>query len=118
MNFFADESVDQPIISRLRADGHLIEAVSEMDPGIQDDEVLERATTQGSLLLTADKDFGELIYRQRLASMGIVLIRLSGLPAQVKANIVSKAIQYHADELWNAFSVIEHSQVRIRRQFT
>jgi hypothetical protein len=56
MNFTADESVDQPIVSRLRADGNLIEAVSELDPGITDDEVLSRVTAQGAVLLTADKD--------------------------------------------------------------
>ncbi len=77
MNFVADESVDQPIVSRLRADGHLVEAVSELSPGITDDEVLSEATDQGEVLLTADKDFGELVYRQGRASTVVVLIRLS-----------------------------------------
>ena len=54
MNLVADESVDQPIVSRLRADGHLVKAVSELSPGITDNEVLSRATDQGAVLLTAD----------------------------------------------------------------
>ena len=81
MKFIADESIDQPIVSQLRADGHLVEAVSELSPGITDHEVLSRSTDQGAVLLTADKDFGELVYRQGQASTGVVLIRLSGLPA-------------------------------------
>ncbi len=47
--------------------------------------------------------------------MGVVLIRLSGLSAGIKADIVSKVIQRHAAEFNNAFSVVEHNQVRIRR---
>ena len=36
MNFVADESADQPIVSRLRVDGHFVEAVSELSPGVTD----------------------------------------------------------------------------------
>jgi len=115
MIFVADESVDQPIVARLRADGHLVEAVSELSPGITDDEVLSRATDQGAVLMTADKDFGELIYRQGRASTGVVLLRLFGLAAGTKADIVCRVVQAHAAELSGAFSVIEHGQVRIRR---
>lgn len=61
MNFVADESVDQLIVTRLRDDGHLVDAVSEMSPGIADDEVLSEAVAQSAVLLTADKDFGELV---------------------------------------------------------
>jgi hypothetical protein len=31
-------------------------------------------------LLTADKDFGELIFRQRLLHAGVLLIRRAGIP--------------------------------------
>ena len=118
MNFVADESVDQPIISRLRADGHHVDAVSELSPGITDDEVLFLATDQGAVLLTADKDFGELVFRQGRASTGVVLIRLSGLSAHIKEDIVSRVIKRYSAEFSRAFSVIEHSQVRIRKPIT
>ena len=118
MNFVADESVDQPIISRLRADGHHVEVVSELSPGNTDDEVLFLTTDQGAVLLTADKDFGELVFRQGRASTGVVLIRLSGLSANIKEDIVSRVIKRHSVEFSRAFSVIEHGQVRIRRPVT
>ena len=53
MNFLADESVDQPIVERLRADGHDVLAVAEMAPRIPDDMVLAQANHRGDLLLTA-----------------------------------------------------------------
>ena len=65
MNFLADESVDRPIVDSLRQRGHDVLYVAEMEPGISDDAVLDLANQEGALLLTADKDFGELVFRQR-----------------------------------------------------
>ena len=49
-----------------------------MDPGIDDERVLRLADSQGALLLTSDKDFGELVFRQRLLHSGVILFRLAG----------------------------------------
>ncbi len=63
MNFVADENIETSIIERLREDGHQVLSVAEMEPGILDDEVLDRANQASALLLTNDKDFGELVFR-------------------------------------------------------
>lgn len=65
MKFLADENVDKPIVKRLRDDGHTVLYVLETEPSISDDEVIRRASEELALLLTADKDFGELVFRQR-----------------------------------------------------
>lgn len=114
MNFLADESVDQPIVERLRHDGHDVLAVVEMEQSIPDEMVLERANQQGALLLTADKDFGELVFSQRRITAGVVLIRLAGLSPGTKAAIVSDVIREHGAELLHAFTVISPGMVRIR----
>ena len=114
MNFLADESVDQPIVERLRQDAHDVLAVVEMEPGISDETVLGRANQQGALLLTADKDFGELVFRQRRITAGVVLIRLAGLSAGMKGAIVSAVMREHGDELLQKFTVISPGMVRIR----
>lgn len=54
MNFLADESIDRQIVERLRADGHSVQSVAEMEPGISDDVVLGLANRVSALLLTAD----------------------------------------------------------------
>ena len=87
MTFLADENVDQPIVAGLRAAGHTVLAVVEMASSISDDVVLEMANRQGMVLLTGDKDFGELIYRDHHYTFGIVLIRLAGLTAKAKADL-------------------------------
>ena len=116
MNFLADESVDRQIVDRLRQDGHSVVYVAETDPGIDDKIVLNVGNQQGALLLTADKDFGELVFRQRLISKGVVLVRLAGLSPSGKAETVSLAIHEHESELSEAFSVISPGMVRIRRR--
>ena len=62
--------------------------VAEISPSIQDDEVLSDADRRQALLITADKDFGELVYRQHRIDAGVILLRLSGLPPPTKANFV------------------------------
>ena len=63
MNLVADESVDGPSVERLRQDGHAVFYIAELDPGIDDDAVLDEANRSGALLITSDKDFGELVFR-------------------------------------------------------
>ena len=115
MSFLADESIDRQIVDRLRQDGHLVRYVAEMEPGISDDTVLDLANQEATLLLTADKDFGELVFRQRRLMSGIVLIRLLGLSPTRKAEIVASAINQHIAELPRAFAVITPGVFRIRR---
>ncbi|SRR5581483_478657 len=114
MKFVADENIDLPIIARLRNDGHEVYAVVEMSAGISDNEVLKQANQRGVILLTGDKDFGELVHRDKRYTCGIVLIRLAGLSNNQKAQIVANVIRNHSSELENAFTVISHHNLRIR----
>ncbi len=115
MNLLADESIDKPIVDRLRQDSHNVLYIAELDPSIDDDTVLRRANQNGALLITADKDFGELVFRLGRIHAGVVLIRLAGLSPQAKARIVSATFANRGNELLNAFSVISPGRVRIRR---
>lgn len=56
MRLLADESVDFPIIARLRRDGHEVASIADESPGIRDELVLARAWADGVILLTGDKD--------------------------------------------------------------
>jgi predicted nuclease of predicted toxin-antitoxin system len=115
MNLLADESVDKPIVDRLRHDGHDVVYVAELSPSISDDEVLEEANRQNALLVTADKDFGELVFRQHRVHGGVILIRIFGASASLKADIVGETFSNRAAEMAGAFTVISPGMVRIRR---
>jgi len=115
MKLLADESVDRDIVDRLRSDGFEIIYVSEESPSIEDDAVLDRANAESVVLLTGDKDFGELVYRLGRVHTGIVLSRLGGLSAERKAEIVSQAFRTHSADFEGAFSVITPGSIRIRK---
>jgi predicted nuclease of predicted toxin-antitoxin system len=114
MDFLVDESVDRQVVERLRQEGHEVLYVAEMEPGLRDDDVLEVANQRSALLLTADKDFGELVFRLRRMSKGVVLLRLAGLSPEAKAVAVSSVVGKHGRELSEAFSVVSPGMVRIR----
>jgi predicted nuclease of predicted toxin-antitoxin system len=116
VNLLADEGVDVAIVRRLRADGHDVEYVAELAPGVTDDEVLSRANDDRRLLMTVDKDFGELVFRLGSVSVGVVLIRLSGLTSSRKADVVSDAIREHGEQMFEAFTVVSSGVVRIRQR--
>ena len=69
MRFVADENVDRRIVERLGEDGHEIEWIAELFPSVSD-EKYRRAAEGKAVLLTGDKDFGELVYRRGMHMRG------------------------------------------------
>lgn len=115
MRWVADENVDHPIVLAMRAAGHEVWSVADQDPGLGDDEVLQRARDSEAVLLTADKDFGELVFRKRLVPDGVLLIRLPGMAPREKAQVVVSMLERHAAELVRAFAVLTPNSLRIRQ---
>lgn len=58
---------------RLCEDGNDVDSIAQLSPGISDQSVLSRSLSEDCLLLTADKDFGGLVYRLGLPYQGILL---------------------------------------------
>jgi predicted nuclease of predicted toxin-antitoxin system len=111
----ADENVDKQIVDRLRLDGHHAVFIAELDPGIDDETVLGLSRKVNSVLLTADKDFGELIFRRRLLHAGLLLIRLEGIEPGPKAELVALALEQHGDEMRTRFGVLSSGALRLRK---
>ncbi len=114
MNFVADESVEGQVVATLRREGHSVDYVAEMDPGITDDRVLQMANSRDALLLTVDKDFGELVFRLGRIHPGVILVRLGGIAPEEKARIVARAVEKYSLEIRQAFTVISPGNIRIR----
>lgn len=115
MMFLADEGVDKPIVDALRADGFEVAYILETHPGSDDDSILTMAESNKLILITMDKDFGELVFRLKRIHSGIVLIRLAGYSPAEKAAIVSQLLKEHIDELPGSFTVIQPNAIRIRK---
>ncbi|MCS7305672.1 MAG: DUF5615 family PIN-like protein [Thermoguttaceae bacterium] len=118
MKIVADENVDQPIVMRLQQDHHQVWYVPEMAPALPDEAVLEFANRQQAILLTADKDFGELVFRQAAVHQGVVLLRLAGLTPAQKAELASRVFASYGHQMEGRFTVIESTSLRIRPRWT
>jgi predicted nuclease of predicted toxin-antitoxin system len=115
LSFVADENVETEVVAALRGLGHEVTHAAETDAGQADDSLLGKATEQGRVLVTHDKDFGDLVFRQRRSSCGVILMRLPGRSADIKARLVAQAVVRYGEALLGAFLVIGSRTMRLRR---
>jgi predicted nuclease of predicted toxin-antitoxin system len=74
--FLANENVPAAAIEAARAMGYNMASIKEIMPGAADDAVLAKSLSDGRVLITFDKDFGEMTFRRgRSASAGVILLR-------------------------------------------
>ena len=102
-------------MAALRADGHDVLSIAEAAPGSSDSQVLQLAQKQGRVLLTFDKDFGELAVRAGFSmNSGVILFRLPMPSASDVGTMLASRIAERQD--WEGhFSVVESGRVRMRR---
>src|SRR5690242_17596332 len=115
MKFLLDESADYPLRAFLERLGHDVTAIAHDYPhAIKDREVLAIAYSEQRILITNDRDFGELIFRQRLPHAGVILIRLENENLAIKSEWLSRILTEYRSEL-QYFLVITERGVRIRK---
>lgn len=115
MNFLADESVDYNIFKDLKSAGFKIEHVLDLFPGTSDIEIVKYAFDNNSIVLTEDKDFGELAIRFKMNAKGIILLRFLNMDSQEKSKIILNALENHGEEMKNSLTVISDKKIRIKK---
>lgn len=114
MIFVGDESVDLPVLQTLAALGHEVLVVALRCPGISDQAVLELAQARSALLITCDKDFGQLVVSEGQRCAGVVLVRLPSYCPVGMADRVREAFLQSGDRWPGSFVVIQDQQIRVR----
>jgi predicted nuclease of predicted toxin-antitoxin system len=114
MRFLADECCNAALVHSLRADGHDVLYVVETLSGADDDAILARAFAEHRVLLTEDKDFGELVYRLGRPTRGIVLLRFDVAERALKVPRLIDLLMREGSRLPGSFTVLEADKVRIR----
>lgn len=114
MRLLANENFPSDAISALRERGHDVIWIRTDAPGGRDDAILARARRESRVLVTFDKDFGELAFRSRLpASCGIILFRITPRSPEFIARVAAEAIGSRDDWVGH-FAVVEDARVRMR----
>ena len=109
-----DECVDFRIVKELRKSKYEVFSILEDLPGADDIAVLEYSDKKSALLITEDKDFGELTIRFQKATKGILLLRILNKTIDVRKKIILEALDNHHDEMVENFAVLSESKLRIK----
>lgn len=114
MRLLADQNLPRDTVSALREDGHDVSWVQTTRPGASDDDLLRIAVQEERIVLTFDKDFGELAFHVGLpASCGVILVRITPSSPRVVTDVVVRALRSRDDWVGH-FSVVEDSRIRMR----
>ena len=112
MKFLIDESSDARLADYLRSLGHEATLVAQTPgQGSPDLEILQYASLEGYVMVTDDRDFGELVYQKREPHQGVVYFRLRDTVWQNRRDRMAYVLERHADDL-DRFLVVTDSRVR------
>ena len=113
MKLLADENIHGDVVEWLRSQGHDVLYAAEALSGMSDDELLSAARQEDRILITDDKDFGELVFHRRLVTCGVVLMRLESPSMEDR---LRRLAQFWPDieQAPNKFIVISDRKIRVR----
>lgn len=115
MRFLANENFPLESVRRLRSQQHDVLAVAESMPGSRDEQVLSLAARDGRVLLTFDRDYGELIYRRGLpVPLGVIYLRFVPSGPAHPAEIVLGLEQVAGLQLEQRYTVVDPPRIRQR----
>ena len=113
MKFLADENFPGVALRLLRQSGFDVASIAEANPGRPDTDVLAIASAEGRTLLTFDKDFGDLVYRDGHVHAGIVLLRLDDKTTPNTIRVLSALLADYDEQITGHFVVVTENSVRI-----
>ena len=112
MKFIADVNVEKPVIDYLIEKGYDVKWVPDYDCQISDNDLFDLAKKEKRVIITNDKDFGELAFLQRKVPAGIILFRIKGQPTQEKVRLMDLLLRKYREKLQNYYVVVSRSKIR------
>ncbi len=112
MRFLVDECTGSKVAEWLRGENHEVFSVFDEARGMTDNEILIKAFTENWILITNDKDFGEMVFRERRKHQGVVFMQLDDEQAANKIKILRRLLEGYAEKLPEQFVVVTETKVR------
>ena len=94
--------------------GFDILAVRDLNASMKDIDILDLAVKEGRLVITMDKDFGELVFNSKKNHSGILLLRMEGADWKQKIDVLSEIFEKYSIDIQGKFSVYQDKKLRIR----
>lgn len=116
MEFLANENFPKPSIQLLLNKGYDVYSVSDMLSGISDLEVISFAVKKKQIILTFDKDYGEIIFKSKILNpVSVIFFRFKGSSPEDAGSILLDLIESKKMAFENSFTVIEKNSIRQRK---
>jgi len=115
INFLLDESVEFRIATYLRENDFDVLTIAEEFPSIPDEQVLQIAYKQKRILITNDKGFGKLIFKEGQKSHGVILIRMPFSTLQEKIVRLNRVLSPKTSNINRLFTTITNKSIRPKR---
>jgi len=113
--FLVDVCVGKAVEDWLVANAYDALTVREIDPRMSDADVLKLAVSEQRMVVTLDKDFGELVYHSGLSHAGVLLLRIEDASGKEKIDVLKRILATHEGKLLNNFCVYQDGKLRIRK---
>lgn len=112
MRFIVDECTGPSVARWLQEQNHQVFSVYSDERGRADGALLTKAFTENWILITNDKDFGEMVYRERRPHKGVILLRLENERSANKIRVLQQLLQRYEIFLPDNFIVVTENQIR------
>ena len=113
MKFLVDECVGPTVAKWLKQNDYDVVSIYDDVPGIDDNAVLNKAFTQDRILITCDKDFGEMIFKNKRPHCGVLLLRLVDEKPTNKIRMLESILENYHQDLRGNFVVVTEKTIRI-----
>ncbi|MEK6852651.1 MAG: DUF5615 family PIN-like protein [Nanoarchaeota archaeon] len=115
VKFLIDESSGRRLFNYLSTKGFDVEYVGDNMAGAVDKEILEYALINNKVIVTNDKDFGELIFKLKVKSSGVILLRLADDGFSSKVKYLDYLLSNFYEKIEGNFVTITEKNIRIRK---
>lgn len=114
MKFLVDVGVGKKIENFLKINGYDVLSVREIDARAKDLQILKWAFDDQRMIITMDKDFGELVFNSSKQHAGVLILRLEDADGDAKVEVIKNILSNYSDRLKSNFCVYQDGKLRIR----
>lgn len=116
IRFIVDVNLGNGVEKYLESLGYDVLTVRSVNPSMEDKQIVEIACREERIILTLDKDFGDLVYKSGMNHKGILILRIEDWSLKNKKDVLDWILNQHIEELQNAFSIYHKGVLRIRKK--
>ncbi|MDP2681528.1 MAG: DUF5615 family PIN-like protein [Deltaproteobacteria bacterium] len=114
LKFLVDVGVGKKVEKYLAETGYDVKCVRNINPRAGDSDILHLAVKENRMVITMDKDFGELVYNSGKLHSGVLILRLEDANGDKKVETVKKILSEYSDKLYGKFCVFQGERLRIK----